>query len=128
MASKKKLEVVGKQAASSADEAVESLAQESAPKRLRQAEIPGTERPKHPEIDAAAEVYVRARDKRVAASKDEVSAKESLIAAMKAAGVRVYRDDEADPPLTVMVTPGKPNVKVTQMDAAEDDEEGGEAA
>lgn len=81
--------------------------------KARQAEIPGTERKRVEELDHAAEAYVEARDKRMALSEDEHTAKEALIAAMRKSGLSVYRDEEADPPLTVTLTPGKDQVKVT---------------
>ena len=57
---------------------------EEAEGRIRQTEIPGTERPKIPEIEEAAELYVQARDRRQAATKAEVKAKQDLAALMHA--------------------------------------------
>jgi hypothetical protein len=79
----------------------------------RQKEIPGTERPKHPEVDAAAEGYVKVRDKRIKLSADEKAAKAALVEAMRAAGLKVYRDDEAG---LIVALAEKTDVKVTEVD------------
>lgn len=87
----------------------------------RQQEIPGTEREVNKEVEAAAEVYVKSRDKRIKASEHEVADKTALIAAMQKAKLSVYKDE--DHGLVITITPGKPNVKVQE---ANDDEEAGE--
>lgn len=91
----------------------------------RQKEIPGTERPKVQEVEDAAEVYVKSRDKRIKASKAESTDKAALIAAMQKHKLSVYKI--ADEGLVVTVTPGKVDVKVTESkdrdDADEDEEE-----
>lgn len=84
----------------------------------RQKEIPGTERPKHPQVDAAAEAYVKVRDKRIKLSADEKASKQALTDAMRAAKVSVYRDDEAG--LVVTLTE-KTDVKVTEVNDAPDE-------
>lgn len=93
----------------------------------RQAKIPGTERAKLKEVDAAAEAYVAARDARMKKTEKEVEAKEALIGVMKKHELSVYKDEDASPPLIVTLTPGKDKVKVTQADDdAEDDGDGEE--
>lgn len=92
----------------------------------RQKEIPGTERPKIQEVEDAAEVYVKSRDKRIRASKAESTDKAALIAAMQKHKLNVYAI--ADEGLVVTVTNGKPEVKVTESKEAEHDEEPDEAS
>ncbi len=92
----------------------------------RQKSIPGTERETNREIADAAENYVEQRDKRIAMSETETGAKDALIAVMKAHGITVYRDDDADPPLTITLS-SKDNVKVTEADS-DDADDGDEPA
>lgn len=90
----------------------------------RQKEIPGTERPKVQEVEDAAEVYVKSRDKRIKASKAESTDKAALIAAMQKHKLGVYKI--ADEGLVVTISPGKVDVKVTESkdrDEADEDEE-----
>lgn len=76
-------------------------------------EVEGLKRKRVKEIDDAAEHYVAQRDKRMKLTEKEVEAKEALLRAMRKHKVETYTDTEAVPPLTVIVTPGKDNVKVT---------------
>ncbi len=80
----------------------------------RQAELKGIERKAIKEINDAAEGYVDARDRRMKLTEKEHESKEALIAVMKKHDTLVYRDDEANPPLIVTLTPGKDNVKVAK--------------
>lgn len=89
----------------------------------KQIEIPGTERKTNPEVDAAAEAYLVARNKRMKESKNEKAAKVTLIERMKAHGVGVYRTD-TEPPLVVTVS-AKDDVRVTEL---EGNDEGDDAA
>lgn len=94
-----------------------------------QAEIPGTERPKIKEIEAAANSYVSVRDRRMKLTEDEVTLKKTLIDTVhkhadkitpNEAGERHYRYDD----LVVILKPGRDNVKVRSADAeSEPDEE-----
>lgn len=87
----------------------------------KQLEIAGTERPSNKTVDAAAENYVEQRDKRMKMSEKEKAAKTALINSMKEAGLTVYRDMSADPPLTVMLEV-KDGVKVTEGEPAQAEE------
>jgi hypothetical protein len=89
----------------------------------RQAELAGMERERIKEIDDAAEAYVKLRNARMRATDKEVPAKEALIAAMKKHKVASYLDNEASPPLQVILTPGKDQVKVTELEPGGDDDE-----
>ena len=93
-------------------------------KKARQTEIglkgEGVERPSHPAVDAAAEVYEKDRDKRMKQSKAEKASKENLIKEMRKAGQTTYRDDNADPPIVITLS-SKDDVKVTRL-SAEDEE------
>jgi hypothetical protein len=92
----------------------------------KQMDIPGTERPKIKEIEAAAEAYVDVRDKRMKLTEKEVTAQTALVAAVVAhtaelslnsKGEFIYRygDDEE-----VVLKQGKKKAKVRHV-AAEDD-------
>lgn len=93
-----------------------------APKQTR---IPGTERPRFPKIDAAAETYREARDEAARAKDHETVAKDALIAAMREAGVREYVDEDAVPPLRVTVADGPPKVKVQEVRRREEEYDDG---
>lgn len=95
----------------------------------KQTELPGTERSSIPAIEIAAEEYVKARDKRMKLTEQEVAAKTKLTEAMQAHedqldenpdGDKVYRyDDEC-----VVLQAGKVNVKVKRVhDETEDDDD-----
>jgi hypothetical protein len=88
-------------------------------KTKRQMKIPGTEAKKLVDLDRAAESYVEARDERMARTEAEVETRDALIAAMKENGLTTYRDDDADPPLLVTLTPGEDKVKVTKIEEEE---------
>lgn len=85
------------------------------------------ERPAIPEIERAADDYVKVRDKRMKLTEQEITAKASLIASMQkhqdklsvnGDGQRIYRfDDEI-----VILDPGKVNVKVKTAHADDADE------
>ena len=82
----------------------------------RQKELSGVERETIKEIDDAAEAYVEARDKRMALTKKEVDAKDALIAVMRTHRRKVYKDENASPPLVVTLKDGKATVKVQTAD------------
>lgn len=96
----------------------------------KQLEIPGTEAPSIPEVEDAAEAYVKARDSRMRLTEKEVAAKINLTQVLLAHeaelapgenGTKTYRyDDEI-----VILSSGKRNVKVKTAhdDDAEEDEE-----
>ncbi len=86
----------------------------------KQLEIAGTERPKHAEIEAAADGYVQERNKRMKLTVKEKAAKVGLIAAMRKHDILVYRDDEHVPPLLVTLS-SKDDVRVEE--ASDDREE-----
>lgn len=81
----------------------------------KQLEIVGTERPSNKEVDLAAEEYVEQRNKRMKLTEKEKDAKTALIAVMKKHKLNVYRDESADPPLTVTLET-KDGVKVTEAE------------
>lgn len=89
-------------------------------KPKKQMKIPGTEPKTIKEVNDAAEAYVDARDERMKKTEKEVEAKEALVAVMKKHDLQVYKDDDAEPPLIVTLTPGVDKVKVTRADGDED--------
>lgn len=83
----------------------------------KQNELPGVERTSIPEIDTAAEEYVKIRDKRMGLTEKEVVAKTNLVQVVLANqklltpndhGELIYRFDD----LLVILKSGKPKVKV----------------
>ena len=86
----------------------------------KQQPLPGMEVETNKEVEAAAEVYVNSRDKRVKASEHEVADKAALIAAMQKAKLTVYKDEERG--VVITITPGKPGVKVAELDDGENDD------
>lgn len=92
----------------------------------RQAEIPGTERKTVKELNDCAEAYVDVRDKRMKLTEREGEMKERLVTAMRKHGLEVYRDDDASPPLLVVLKPGKDNVRVTTADGVDGSDDDGE--
>jgi hypothetical protein len=91
----------------------------------RQKELAGVEKESVKEIEAAAEAYVDARDKRMRLTEKEVEAKTTLIEVMRKHKRTVYRDDNAAPPLLITLKEGAVSVKVTTVDGVmgEGDEE-----
>jgi hypothetical protein len=86
----------------------------------RQMKIPGTEQRAIKEIDAAAERYVEARDARMELTEKEVELRDRLVDLMRKHKLEVYRDDDAAPPLLVLLIVGKDKVKVRrESDEAE---------
>jgi hypothetical protein len=90
--------------------------------RGRQKDLPGIERESIPEINAAAEAYVKARDKRMELTKEEVATHEALAETMKRHKVKVYKDSDADPPLIMTLTSTEVVVKVKVSVAPKDPE------
>jgi len=93
-----------------------------------QTELAGIEAPKIPEIEKAADAYVKVRDKRMKLTEDEITLKGSLLQAMQkhhenlsvdAEGNRTYRFDEE----VVILQPGKLNVKVKRAEDPTSDED-----
>jgi len=87
------------------------------------------ERPTIKEIDSAAETYVSARDKRMAAGKKEFEAKKKLIDICWANKAALSKDSEGGyrytyDDMVVEIKPGKDNVRVHP---AEDEEEEAES-
>lgn len=93
-----------------------SSTSEKKPKRPRQLEVPGTERQNIPEVMDAAEAYETARDKRMALTEEESTAKTALVEVMKKHNLTVYKDPNAVPPILVTRKPGKDSVKVERLD------------
>lgn len=94
----------------------------------KQIEMPGMEAPSIPEIEQAAEAYVKARDSRMRLTEKEITAKTNLIQVVLEHeselssgpdGEKVYRYDEE----IVILKPGKRNVKVKAVHEDEEQED-----
>lgn len=92
----------------------------------KQKELPGIEKETIGEIDDAAETYQAAKKKRMKLTEKEVEAKDALIAVMKKHKRTAYRDEKVNPPLTVILKPGKDGVKVSEEGGEDEGEEGEE--
>lgn len=84
----------------------------------RQSRLPGTGDASIPEIESAAEEYVKLRDKRMKILTQEVESKTTLMTVMKSNKKNYYSYDG----LEVRIVRGDEKVKVSKADA-EDDEE-----
>ena len=71
--------------------------------RPRQLTVPGTDAPKYPDVDEAADQYVEVRDSRMALTKRETAAQATLLATMQGRGLTVYRLETEDGNLLVTV-------------------------
>lgn len=71
--------------------------------RPKQLTVPGTDAPKHRDVEAAADRYVEVRDARMELTKQETEASGRLLAAMKAHGCTVYRLETDEGNLLVTV-------------------------
>lgn len=91
----------------------------------RQKELAGIERPKVQEIEDAAEVYVKSRNKRMKANEAEKADKDALIEVMKKHKLISYKTDDGE---TVTITVGKSNVKVSADEGDAIDDDGDEEA
>lgn len=89
----------------------------------KQKELEGFERPKIQALEDLAEVYVKSRNKRMKATEAEVADKAALIEGMKKHKQTTYKLDSGE---VVIISSGKPSVKVT--DPEESEEEEGEEA
>jgi hypothetical protein len=90
----------------------------------RQLRVPGTERPRFREIDQAAEKYREVRDELESVKTRESTAKDRLIAAMKAYAQTEYVDEDAVPPLRITLSAGPDKVKVKETRIRQDEERG----
>ncbi len=88
-------------------------------KKPEQTNIPGTEPPRIPEVDAAASAYLSIRDDRRALLEDQREAKRKLVEAMKKSGQLVYRNVDENI-LVTLETEDKVKVK-REKDASDDD-------
>lgn len=68
-----------------------------------QMEVPGTELPSFPDVDAAAEKFVAHRRSHAKSGTKLRDLRVELVKEMKKAGVDEYRDDDAKPPLFITV-------------------------
>jgi hypothetical protein len=84
----------------------------------KQGELKGIERPKIQEIEDAAEVYVKSRNKRMKLSKEEKADKTALIEMMKKHKQSIYKLDDGE----IVTISSTPQVKVSRPEEPEDDE------
>jgi hypothetical protein len=82
----------------------------------KQKEIPGTERPIHPELDEAALEYAAARDARIAAGVTEKKKLDVLADTLSRLKLTKYEFlDEDGKPFEVTATPTKIKIKVKEI-------------
>ena len=95
----------------------------------KQQEIPGTERPTHPDIDEAALEYREVRDRRMALTEQEKAAHANLLAKMKEHGQETYKfhDDDGREVSVFVEAVAKCRVRLSKPDGSEmDGGEGGD--
>jgi hypothetical protein len=88
----------------------------------KQQEIPGTEAPKHPEVEEAADNYVAFRDERMDLAVKEREAKKSLVEVMQRHSVTTYKYRDGDGTPRTVVAETKVNAKVSKDRQPKDDE------
>lgn len=91
-------------------------------KRREQQEIPGTEAPKHPEVEEAAETYVGFRDERITLQDSERAAKKTLVDTMQQHGVTTYRYVDGEGVTRIVTAETKVNAKVSKDRKAKDED------
>lgn len=95
----------------------------------KQAEIPGTERETIPEIEQAAEAYLKVWDRRMKLTEDEIAARTNLITVVKANAKKLTKNGEGalfyayGDDMQVVIAPGKESVKVEHLSASDDDDD-----
>lgn len=85
----------------------------------RQQVIPGTERKSDPDVEAAAERYIEARDERMKCSKTEKQAKLELIATLQSRRIKKYKFDDAEGEELLVAIEDKLDVTVRKTGEAE---------
>jgi ABC-type Fe3+/spermidine/putrescine transport system ATPase subunit len=90
--------------------------------KRQQQEIPGTEAPKHPEIEEAAETYVAYRDERMDLAVKERESKKALVETMARHGVTMYKFKDGDGAARTVVAETKVNAKVSKDRKTKEDE------
>lgn len=88
----------------------------------RQIRIPGTEDKVDAELARLGEVFAKAGNKHKKAGEAKKTACDALVAAMLKKKVQIYRDLEADPPISINLSDPKYTVKVKTI--AQPDEPG----
>lgn len=87
----------------------------------KQQSLPGMEDTAIPEIENAAEAYAEIRDRRMALTKQETEARDTVLSAMKKHGKRTYRHGEIDAEITVEQE--KLKVKIHKLTEGDQEEE-----
>ncbi len=102
----------------------------AATKRKRQTELPGIEKPSHPELNTLLEEKAALDTQAGEIRQRQGELNESILAKARELGITTtYRDDNAVPPLVLLISDGKTKVKVTKAKATvETDEASDEGA
>lgn len=86
----------------------------------RQIRIPGTEDAVDAEVAKLGELFAKAGSKAKKASEAKKDACDKLVAMMLKKKIQVYRDLEADPPISINLSDPKYTVKVKTIQAPDD--------
>lgn len=89
-------------------------------KTKKQTELPGIEKPKHPELDTLMEEHAELAGKLGETRQRMGELNEQMMAKAKELGLAAYRNETAVPPLLLTVTQGTTKVKVKAAHVAED--------
>jgi len=86
--------------------------------RPKQESLAGMKSLKLKDLDAAMDEYVEIRDKRMALTPNEVSARKHLEGLMKKHNLKIYRNSDGDMVTKIEVTEEKAKVKSVDVDAS----------
>lgn len=96
----------------------------------RQTELPGIEKPSHPELNALLEEKAALDTQAGEIRQRQGELNDAILAKARELGLTTYRDDNAVPPLVLLISDGKTKVKVTKAKGAvetDDADEDGDA-
>lgn len=98
----------------------EAVVEQTGKRKKRQGELPGMEKKHVKEVEDAGEAYEHVRDQRIALSKQETEKLDALVVVMEKHKLKVYRNDEAVPPMLITLKAGKTKAKVERLSQDEE--------
>lgn len=97
------------------------------PKRAKQTELKGLEKPSHPELDTLIELRDEQTTQLGVTRQAIGETNEKILSTAKRLGVKdAYRNDTCSPPLVLTITEGSTKVKVVKAKALTADDEASE--
>ncbi|PZR17514.1 MAG: hypothetical protein DI536_04160 [Archangium gephyra] len=95
----------------------------AATKRKRQTELPGIEKPSHPELNTLLEEKAALDTQAGEIRQRQGELNESILAKARELKLTTYRDDNAVPPLVLTISDAKAKVKVAKAKATVETDE-----